>query len=47
VIFARDAGKFPDAAAWNGKTVDVTGTIQIYQGKPEIIVNSPSQVTVR
>ena len=47
VIFARDAGKFPDAKAWNGKVLDIIGVIQIYQGKPEIIINSPSQVAVK
>lgn len=47
VIFARDAGRFPDAKSWNGKTVAVSGTVQIYQGKPEIILTAPEQVVVK
>jgi DNA/RNA endonuclease YhcR with UshA esterase domain len=47
VIFARDAGKFADIRAWNGKVLDITGTVQMYQGKPEIILTSPGQVAVK
>jgi DNA/RNA endonuclease YhcR with UshA esterase domain len=30
-----------------GKTVDITGTIQVYQGKPEVIVTSRAQIRVK
>ena len=44
VIFARDAGKFPDVDALNGKTVDITGPVQLRRGKPEIILSDPAQL---
>jgi hypothetical protein len=48
VIFASDAGnfKFSPASFYLNKEVRITGTIQLYQGDPEIIVNSPSQIEV-
>jgi DNA/RNA endonuclease YhcR with UshA esterase domain len=48
VIFASDAGnfKFDAASFYRNKEVRVTGTIQLYQGDPEIVVNSPSQIEV-
>lgn len=47
VIFESDAGKFPNVDALNGKTVDVTGRIQLYRGAAEIIVNDPGQIKVK
>jgi DNA/RNA endonuclease YhcR with UshA esterase domain len=47
VIFADDAAKFPDASALEGKTVTITGTVQMYQGKPEIILKSASQLKTK
>jgi DNA/RNA endonuclease YhcR with UshA esterase domain len=44
VIFRDDAGKFPNVAALNGKTVDVTGAVKLYKGKAEIILNSAAQL---
>jgi len=46
-IPAGSASQFPNAQQYDGKTVAVTGKIQLYKGKPEIIVNSPSQITVK
>jgi len=37
VIFPDDAGKFPDAGSLSGKMVEVTGSVRLYHGKPEII----------
>lgn len=34
----------PPEKYFSGKRICVTGTIKSYRGKPEIIVNSPSQV---
>jgi hypothetical protein len=45
VIFARNAAQI-DVSQYYGKNLDVTGKIQLYQGKPEIIVGSPSQLVV-
>ncbi len=47
VIFADDAAKFPNASALEGKTVTITGTVQMYQGKPEIVLKSPSQLKTK
>jgi len=44
VIFARDAAKFPNVDALNGKTVDITGAVQLRRGKPEIILTDPAQL---
>jgi DNA/RNA endonuclease YhcR with UshA esterase domain len=47
VIFKDDAGKFPDVDALDGKTIDVIGSIRLYQGRPEIILNDPAQLKVK
>ena len=44
VTFPDDASKFPNVTVLSGKTVDITGTIQDYKGKPEIILKSADQV---
>ncbi len=44
VIFAPDAGKFPGMSALAGKTVEITGKVQLYKSKPEIVLNDASQV---
>lgn len=46
VIFTNDAGAFSDVEGYEGKTVDITGTVQMYHGRPEIILRSPSQIQV-
>jgi hypothetical protein len=46
VVFSSDAGKFQDLARPDGATVQVTGVIKLYQGKPEIVLKSPSQLRV-
>jgi DNA/RNA endonuclease YhcR with UshA esterase domain len=46
VIFASAASQFPDVDSWNGKTASVTGVVKMYRGKPEIVLNSPNQITV-
>lgn len=45
VIFASSASQI-DVSQYYGKKVDVTGRIQLYRGKPEIIVNSPDQLRI-
>lgn len=44
VIFADDAKKF-DLSGLSGKTVTLTGKISSYQGKAEIVLSSPDQLT--
>ena len=45
VIFADDVKKFGDLSSLTGKTVTLTGTISSYQGKAEIVLSNPSQLT--
>ena len=47
-IFASDVKNFPfsPVSFYLNKEVRVTGTIELYQGAPEIIVHSPSQIEV-
>jgi DNA/RNA endonuclease YhcR with UshA esterase domain len=47
IIFKDDADKFPDVDALNGKTIDVTGLIRLYQGRAEIILNDPAQIKTK
>ncbi len=46
VIFASDFSKFPSPPEeyYRGKKIQVTGRIKSYHGKPEIIVEDPSQI---
>lgn len=45
VIFADDAKQFGDLARYAGSVVTLTGKISSYQGKAEIILSSPSQLS--
>lgn len=45
VVFAANRAAFPDAAKWEGKKVRVTGTVKLYRGKPEIVLDDPAQLT--
>ena len=47
IIFSDDAPKFPDVDSLEGKTVDITGAIRSYQGRPEIILNDPAQIKTK
>ena len=47
VILAADATKFPDVDSLNGKTVDVTGQVRLYKGKPEILLKDPAQIKAK
>ena len=52
VITEAGAGKFKEAGIDNpaehfrGKTIRVTGTVKLYNNKPEIVVDDPSQIAV-
>jgi len=46
-IPAKSASQFSNIQQYEGKTVVVSGKITLYQGKPEIIVNSPSQIIAK
>jgi DNA/RNA endonuclease YhcR with UshA esterase domain len=47
VIFSDDESKFPDVDSLDGKTVDITGKIKLYQGRTEIIMNDPAQIKTK
>ena len=48
VIFASDFARFPSPPekAYLGKLVRVTGTIQEYEGRPEMAVSGPEQIQI-
>lgn len=46
-IPSSSAAQFPNPQQYEGRTVAVSGKITLYKGKPEIIVNSPSQISVK
>ncbi|HXC57639.1 MAG TPA: hypothetical protein VNU97_20225 [Rhizomicrobium sp.] len=46
VIFKHDGGAFPDMTPMVGKTLAITGKIEIYSGKPEIVLKTIGQVQV-
>ncbi len=46
VIFAKEAGNFKKVDQYKGKTVEITGKIQTYQGTAEIILSKPGQLKV-
>ena len=46
-IRARDAGRFPKLQSHQGKTVSISGTVKLYKGKPEIEMQSASQLSVK
>ena len=44
VIFYEDTGKFPHVGALRGRTVEITGRVRLYEGRPEIILRAASQL---
>lgn len=47
VMFSDDQSKFPNVDALEAKTVDITGMIKSYRGRPEIILNDPPQLKTK
>ena len=47
VIFKNRVANFPNVESYNGQTVDMMGVIKEYRGKPEIILDSASQIAIR
>lgn len=47
VIFKEKAALVPNVQFYDGKTVEITGLIKDYQGKPEIIITDASQLKVK
>lgn len=46
VIFQSSGKKFDNVKQYESQNVKVSGTIKTYQGKPEIIINEPSQIEI-
>ena len=46
-IPASSAAQFSNPQQYEGRTVSVSGKITLYRGKPEITVNSPSQISMK
>lgn len=44
VIFSSDTAAVGDISKLTGKKIDMSGTIQLYRGRPEIIVKSRGQI---
>ncbi|MFA3919333.1 nucleotide-binding protein [Ruegeria hyattellae] len=47
VIFKKHASKFQNVHSLKGKAVAIAGPIELYKGKPQIIVSSPGQIALR
>jgi hypothetical protein len=45
VIFSGAAARFRDPQKWDGYVITVTGKIKLHKGKPEVVLESPSQVS--
>jgi DNA/RNA endonuclease YhcR with UshA esterase domain len=44
VIFDKESSAFSNVDQLRGKRVAISGAVQLYEGKPEIILRSASQL---
>lgn len=47
VIFRDSAHLFPGVSNLEGRVIAIQGTIELYRGKPQIILTSPEQIELR
>jgi hypothetical protein len=47
VIFASKFNDFPEIEKYKLKDVEVTGRVSVFRGKPQIILESPSQIKIQ
>jgi DNA/RNA endonuclease YhcR with UshA esterase domain len=47
IILPDDASKFPDINSLNGKTVDISGPVTLYKGRPEIVLTNAAQIKAK
>ena len=47
VIFRSRSDQFPGVHQLQGRTVAISGEIELYKGKPQIILRSPQQIQVQ
>lgn len=46
VIFNSNVSKFPNPQQYTGSNVEITGFITAYQGRAEIVLESPAQIKI-
>jgi len=46
-IFQSSFDKFGDLSKYKNKTVEITGKVTEFNGKPQIIMNSPNQIKIK
>jgi hypothetical protein len=44
LVFKRDAEPFGDLKVWEKKKVEITGKIDDYKGKPQMVLSKPDQI---
>jgi DNA/RNA endonuclease YhcR with UshA esterase domain len=47
VILRSDSGSFSNMQSLEGKQVAISGQIEFYKGKPQIVLRSPGQIEMR
>ncbi|KAB7610120.1 nucleotide-binding protein [Amylibacter sp. SFDW26] len=47
VIFRSNQDRFSKVHSLEGKTISISGTIEFYKGKPQIVLTSPNQIKLR
>gem|GEM_PF-5954460 len=47
MVFGERQAVFGDLTRYDGKIVDVAGTVRMYRGKPEIILIDPSELRAK
>jgi DNA/RNA endonuclease YhcR with UshA esterase domain len=47
VIFSKEMNLFSEVDSYEGKEIEITGTITEYQGKPQIILDKPDKIKLR
>tara|TARA_R110002073_G_scaffold43095_2_gene119994 strand:+ start:985 stop:1341 length:357 start_codon:yes stop_codon:yes gene_type:complete len=47
VIFRQNTDQFSDVFALEGRTIAISGVVELYKGKPQIVLNSADQLELR
>ena len=47
IIFAGDADLFTGVHSLEGRLVEISGAVQLYRGKPQIVLSDPAQLSVQ
>jgi exonuclease VII large subunit len=46
VVFKKDADKFENVKDYEGKKVELTGKLELYKGKPQIVLKKKEQLKI-